>query len=166
MGLRGGWSIVQRDPDLYPHLPLGNLAIPDVAPGFHHLKPPHLALVDFSLGDGVLHRRLNARVGGTNQQPQAVPVVDGKRVIVGVSESLSCETLLIPEDYARCDQSSSGSFSGTGWPVAASADTSMIARVAPCLVVPANDGRVFPRSSADWLHPGFSARDVRKPPVS
>jgi hypothetical protein len=43
-------SVVQSRPDLHPHLPMGNLAMLDVATGFHHLEPPHLAFVDFSLG--------------------------------------------------------------------------------------------------------------------
>ena len=58
----GGRSIVQGDPDLHSHLPVGDFAVLNVAPGFNHLKLSHLALVDLGPSDGVLNRRLDARM--------------------------------------------------------------------------------------------------------
>ena len=60
-------SVVHRHADLDPHLPVGDLAILDMASGFHHLEPSHLALTDLGLGDGVLNRRLDTRVRRADQ---------------------------------------------------------------------------------------------------
>ena len=60
-GKRGA-SVVHRHADLHPHLPVGDFSVLDVASGFHHLEPPHLALVDFRLGDRILYRCFDADV--------------------------------------------------------------------------------------------------------
>jgi len=58
---------IQRRPDLHSNLPVGDLAVFDMPPGFEHLKPSKAFLIDGSLGDGVLYCPFNASVRGSNQ---------------------------------------------------------------------------------------------------
>ena len=67
-------SSIQRRPDLHSNLPVGDLAVFDMASRFEHLEPTKAFLIDSRLGDGVLYRFFNAGVRGSNQFDHLVGV--------------------------------------------------------------------------------------------